>query len=135
MNIFINKLTEQQQKLIFQERNLAKVLQEIEQDDISGEAAEKTNLLLNLLFQQYEESKNQFTIQSRWFWLKTIVSTLVEKRNGFGAAVLAIAGSAIRVMQLPQPIQWLLIPIILMIISIVFPILSLVHSLLVWLGS
>lgn len=131
----LKQLTEQQQKLIFQERNLAKVLQEIEQDDISGEAAEKTNLLLNLLFQQYEESKNQFTIQSRWFWLKTIVSTLVEKRNGFGAAVLAIAGTAIQVMQLPQPIQWLLLPIILMIISIVFPILSLVHSLLVWLGS
>lgn len=125
----LKQLTEQQQKLIFQERNLAKVLQEIEQDDTPGEAAEKTTLLLDLLFQQYEESKNQFTIYSPWFWLKTIVSTLVEKRNGFGAAVLAIAGIAILVMQLPQPIQWVLIPIILTIISIVFPILSLIHYL------
>jgi Protein of unknown function (DUF3376)/Patatin-like phospholipase len=89
-NKTIDLLTERQQKLIFKDRDLAQVLQELEQEENLGEAGEKTAVLLDLLFQKYEDIKNQFTIQSHYFWVKTIFSTLRKEHNWFGAIVLTI---------------------------------------------
>jgi hypothetical protein len=131
----INFLTEQQQKSIFQKQDLTSVLQDLEREETLGEVGENTVKLLDLLFQQYEKSKSQFTIQSLGFWFGSICSILKnEKCNWFGASVLAITGVAIQAMRLPQPIRWILVSIIFIIISIILTMGSVICALLVPLG-